>query len=218
MTIEERIRQQLLNLIEDGRKLTEGDPKQLTIGNACAGWLAAADHIVSMVCRQPTDPYRRSTSAIITSGTGSNYVAHRAVGKMTALLNRLANDVENGLIASVVSIAQAEALDDLLDQAEDYHRKQHKVGAGILATAVFEDTVRRVARANEVADSGTKLDTLITELDQRDVITSIVAKRCRAAAGVRNGALHAQWDTVTLEDVESVLRLTRELLSDRLAK
>jgi hypothetical protein len=218
MTIEERIRQQLQNLIEDGRILTEGDPGQLTTGNACAGWLAAADHIVSMVCRQSTDPYRRSTSAIMKSGTGSNYAAHRAVGKMTALLKRLVSDVENGLIASVVSIAQADALDDLLDQAQDYHRKQHKEGAGILATAVFEDTVRRVARANDVAESGTKLDTLITALDQSDVITSIVAKRCRAAAGVRNDALHAQWDTVTLKDVESVLRLTRELLSDHLAK
>ena len=128
---------------------------------------------------------------------------------MVELLRHLAADVENGLIATVVSTAQAEALDDLLDQAEDYYRRKHKEGAGILATAVFEDTVRRIARASEVTEARVKLDARITELNREDVITSIVAKRCRAASGVRNGALHAQWETVTLDDVHDVLRLTR---------
>jgi hypothetical protein len=43
-----------------------------------------------------------------------------------------------------------------------------------------------------------------------------VAKRCRAAAGARNKALHAQWDEITLQDVESVIALTRELLTTHL--
>jgi hypothetical protein len=38
-----------------------------------------------------------------------------------------------------------------------------------------------------------------------------VAKRCRAAAGARNKALHAQWGEITLQDVEKVIALTREL-------
>lgn len=217
MTIEDRIRQKMQSLIEDGRTLTAGDREQPTVWNACVGWLASADHIVSTVCGKSADAYRQSALAIMRS-TASNYAAHRAVGKMTALLERLADDVENALVASVISAAQAEALDDLLDQAADYHRKQHKEGAGILATAVFEDTLRRVARAHDVPEAGVALDSVISALDQKDVITSIVAKRCRAAAGVRNGALHAQWDRVTLGDVDTVLHLTRELLSNHLAK
>ena len=71
---------------------------------------------------------------------------------------------------------------------------------------------------HDVHEAKVPLDTVITTLDQKDVITSIVAKRCRRPAGVRNGALHAQWDTVTLDDVDTVLRPTRELLSSHLAE
>ena len=143
---------------------------------------------------------------------------NNVVGCLTELLKRLASDVDNGLVASVAAIAGAETLDDLLDQAEEYYRKSHKEGAGNLATAVLEDTVRRIARAHKVTEAGVKLDSLITTLTQDDVITSIVAKRCRAAAGVRNATLHAQWDQVTIEDVDSVIRLTRQLLSECLSR
>ena len=150
MTIEDRIRQQMQRLITDGSALAGGvfDEAHRSAG---VGWLASADHCVSMVCAKPTDPYRRSTAAILSSEEATNYAVNNCVGQLTELLKRLVVDVENGLVASVVSAAQAEALDDLLDQAADYHRRQHMEGAGILATAVFEDTVRRVARASRRA-------------------------------------------------------------------
>jgi hypothetical protein len=43
-----------------------------------------------------------------------------------------------------------------------------------------------------------------------------MAKRCRAASGARNKALHAQWDQITLQDVEMVIALARELLTGHL--
>jgi uncharacterized protein YutE (UPF0331/DUF86 family) len=77
--------------------------------------------------------------------------------------------------------------------------------------------MRRVARTNQVSDKDVKTDTLITALDQNGTITGVMAKPCRAAAGIRNKALHAQWDEYTLDDVRAVIVLTRELINAHLA-
>jgi hypothetical protein len=179
-------------------------------------WLSAASHVVSLVCPNPHDPYRAGVAKIIDRRHG--LMVRKYVGHMAALLQRLVDDVDDGLIGSVAAAATAETLDDLLDQASNYHREQHQQGAGILATAVFEDTVRRVARAHDITDTDIPMDSLVTSLDKKGTITSVVAKRCRAAAGVRNHALHAQWDKFSLEDVDAVIRLTRQLLSEHLTR
>jgi uncharacterized protein YutE (UPF0331/DUF86 family) len=127
------------------------------------------------------------------------------------------SDLDAGVIADFGNTIRAETLDDLLDQAKEYHRRNNKEGAGILATAVFEDTVRRLARVKKIDEVGVKTDQIISELDKRQVITGILAKRCRVAAGVRNHALHAQWGEFSLEDVEDVMRLTHQLLIEHLA-
>src|SRR6478609_3526736 len=56
---------------------------------------------------------------------------------------RVSSDIESGLISSIANAARAETLDDLLGQAKEYHQRNRKEGAGILATAVYEDTIRR---------------------------------------------------------------------------
>jgi uncharacterized protein YutE (UPF0331/DUF86 family) len=120
--------------------------------------------------------------------------------------------MDAGVIVDVGNAIRAETLDNLLDQAKEYHKRNNKEGSGILGTAVFEDTVRRLARANMVTEAGTKTDRIISELDKKGTINGIIAKRCRVAAGVRNHALHAQWNEFSLSDVEDVIRLTNEPL------
>jgi hypothetical protein len=123
---------------------------------------------------------------------------------------------DQGLLSSVANQARAETFDDLLDQAAEQLSPFVVQGSSILATAVFEDTLRRICRSNGIADRAVSSDTLITALDQGGFITSVMAKRCRAAAGARNKALHAQWDEITLQDVEMVIALARELLTSYL--
>ena len=116
-------------------------------------------------------------------------------------------------VTSITAAASAETLDDLLGQAGEYHKRKNKEGAGILATAIFEDTIRRLARLSGVTEVSVRTDQIISDLNSKDIITGIMAKRCRVAAAVRNSALHAHWNEFTLTDIEDVIRLTRELLS-----
>jgi hypothetical protein len=93
------------------------------------------------------------------------------------------SDMDAGVIADFGNTIRAETVDDLLDQARGYHNQSTKEGAGVLATAVFEDTVRRLARTTGIAEVGVKTDQIISELDKRQAITGILAKRHRVAAG-----------------------------------
>jgi hypothetical protein len=223
MAIEQVIHAQLNKLISDGQTLTpgEGEAGQVRDQNhrsECVAWLAAAEHLVTLICKNPTDVYRQHISRLATSHAVAGYMVNTHVGQATGILRRLSNDIDNGLITSITIAASAEVLDDLLDQAREYHKRGNKEGTAILATAIFEDTVRRLARANEIPDAGIKADQIISELDKKGVITGVMAKRCRVAAGVRNHAQHAQWSEFSLNDIGDVIRLTHQLLTEHLTR
>ena len=210
-------------LISDGQTLSPGDSEGDQVRDEnhrseCVAWLIAAEHLVTLVCKNPTDVYRKRVSELAASHSRAGYLVNNIVGQSAGVLRRLSEDIDNGLITSITIAASAETLDDLLEQAKEYYGRKHKEGSGILATAVFEDTVRRLARANEIPESGVKLDQAISELDKKGVITSHMAKRCRTAAGVRNHALHAQWDALSLEDIADAIRLTHQLLTEHLSR
>jgi hypothetical protein len=218
MAIEQRIRDRIVALVQEGESLSRGDQHGQVLDNAhegaCVAWMGAAHHVLAAVCRSSNNPYREAGRRLAEHNFG--YVVNRGVGHFAALLKQLLIDIDHGLLSSVANQTRAETFDDLLDQAAEYHKDKRLDGSAILATAVFEDTLRRICRAHAIADKDVKSDTLITALDQGGFITSVVAKRCRAAAGARNKALHAQWDEITLHDVEMVIALTRELLTAHL--
>lgn len=221
MTVEARVRSRIAELAQTGRQLQVGSEYGQVRDQAhaaeCRGWITAVENAVALACPSPSNRYRAGVERLATGNTAQGYAVNEAVGEIAAVLRQLISDIDGGLITSVVDQARAETLDDLLDAASEYHSDGRKDGSGILATAVFEDTLRRIARKNDIADKGVKTDILITQLTQSGFTTAIIAKRCRAAAGVRNSALHGQWDEFSLDDVSSVIVLTRELLNAHLS-
>jgi len=61
------------------------------------------------------------------------------------------------------------------------------------------------------------MELVIIALTNADVIMRVVANRCRTAARVRNSALHAKWGEYELRDVDEIIRITGQLLSDHIA-
>jgi hypothetical protein len=189
-TIDQKLRTHISSLIEEGEVLAIGTdeynlPKDAKHASQCTGWIAAASNVVKVICTDVTNSYRTSDIHLVLESQLKPGIINRTVGSFTELLKRLLSDAENGLISSIASQASAEALDDLLDLAIEYHSLKRIDGSSIISTAVFEDTVRRIVRRNGIIDKDVKTDTLITILAKKDIISSITAKRCRAAAGVR---------------------------------
>jgi predicted nucleic acid-binding protein len=218
LAIEEVIKNRIDQLINESRDLARGDEHGQAYSEQqcqeCSAWLAAAQNCVHLICENPSSPYRIRADRI--SGRDHGWAVNGAVGEMAAVMRNLLLDAEAGLLASVADQARAEAFDDFLDHADAYLANKQKNEAGVIAGVVFEDTIRRLSRKNNINEKDVKLDALISELANLNEISAIKAKRARAAAHVRTKASHAQWDEFELDDVNATIEFTRELISTKI--
>jgi hypothetical protein len=186
----------------------------------CLGWMAAAAHVIEIVCPNPSTAYRKQFDALVAewksfSGPRSGS-APEVVPATTELLRRLLADIEAGLLVNIANKAVAETFDNFLDHAAHYLTADQKNEAGVIAGIVFEDTIRKICRLHEIAENGVNLDKLVTELVNRELLTGLKAKRARASAALRTSAAHARWEEFDAQDVKPVIELTRELLAAHL--
>jgi hypothetical protein len=178
-------------------------------------WLTAALNAVQLVCTSSSSPYRIHAHRIFDRPPSTDLI-DTLVSDMTALLKRLLEEIEGGLLTTIENHAIAVTFDDFLDHGAAYLKHGRKDEAAVIAGIVFEDTIRRICRVLGVAENGVALDTLISELTKQDVLTALEAKRARAAAGLRTSAAHAQWEEIQLSDIKPVIEFTRELMAAHL--
>lgn len=215
MPVEEAVIDRIEELVTESRSLRIGDSKRDYVQSteqaaSCRGWLAAALNIVQQVIPDPQDSYRRFAEKIATSASG--FVINRGVGELSEVLERLLRDIQAGLISSIADSARAEVFDDFLDHAKAYLKEGHHDRAGVIAGVVCEDALRRVCSKHGIAESGNKLDSLISALARAGVLSATKAKRARAAADVRNKAAHAQWEDFDADDVRAAIDFADELI------
>lgn len=220
MKIEENVRKKFEELLSAGRRLKCGNQYDQVQGEPhrqeCSGWLAAAQNLVHLVVDNPINPYRASVDKICNSNHGPS--VNRSVGEVTVILASLLQDIDSGLLTSIQDQARASVFDDFLDHAKEYAKNKKLKEAGVIAGVVFEDTVRTICRNEGIAEKGNKLDSLIDELVKAGALTQIKAKRAKVGAHVRTKATHAQWDEFDLEDVNTTIDFTEELLLKHLGK
>ena len=213
-TTEAKIRERLDDLIDEADYLRRGgsDGKCLDIHHyqRCLGWIAGAQNIVHLALPDPEALYRKRIDEI--AAEEHEFRLNAAVGAIAELLSRLSFDLRDGLLASIEDHARAEVFDDFLDHARSYLDAGMKNEAGVVAGVVFEDALRRICRKRGAAESGRKLDSLISELTKAGVLSGAMAKRARAGAHVRTKATHAQWDEFERGDVEATIALSDELI------
>jgi hypothetical protein len=176
-TVKERIEE----LIAEAPQLIRDDQRR--------AWLVAAQNAIQLACHSGGSPYRTQASELVSK---AGYFAPMSVLDMSAMLTRLLEEIEGGLLTTIENHAIAVTFDDFLDHGAEYLKHGRKNEAAVIAGIVFEDTIRRICRVLGVPEDGVALDTLITELTKREVLTALKAKRARAAAGLRTSAAHAR--------------------------
>lgn len=184
--------------------------QDLTPGIPFKGWLTSAQNIVHLVIGNMDNPYKESVDKICNTNRG--YCIPLSVGEVTEILKSLLEDIDRGLLASIENQTRASVFDDFLDHAKEYARNNIKNEAGVIAGVVFEDTLRTICRNSGIEEKDQKLDFLINELVKLIILTQVKAKRARVAAHVRTKATHAQWEEFELEDVNTTIRFTEELI------
>jgi predicted nucleic acid-binding protein len=220
VTSDER-RKHLLQQIDERLKEAERIKSTLARDPSSFGWLVAADNLISLVtggrgtyreqARNILDLVNRPGDTTSISGRGAIQDRNRiAFSRMQSLLVALETDCRRGLLTELEYIFSAESFDSFLEMAEEYRKASKKQESSILCAAVFEDSVRKLGKKHSIRER--KVDALLDQLVQANVITLVKAKRMKAATGVRNKAMHAEWDAFDLSDVEEAIRVTREIL------
>lgn len=220
MEIEKKVREKFKELINSGNRLKCGNEygqvHNEEHGQTCVGWLASAQNIIHLVIGNNDNPYKKSVDKICNADQG--YCIPISVGEVTVILELLLQDIDRGLLASIEDQTRASVFDDFLDHAKEYARNNISSEAGVIAGVVFEDTLRIICRNSGIDEKGKKLDFLIDQLVKSSILTQIKAKRARVAAHVRTKATHAQWDEFEIEDVNTTIEFTEELILKHLER
>lgn len=216
MSISDNIKQQFLELLSEGQKLiSKKNTEEYWISDEEIAqyqqWLMSVVHLICIV-DQPCGTLSSECKHLMKHDDLKRGIPYQVIQKMHGLLAATHEEWKRGLMLKVEHIVVAEAFDDFLDHAADYHKGNKKIESSILASAVLEDTVKRIARKSGINTQGVSLESLIDNLVKVDVFTPVKAKRVKAFAGVRNQALHAEWDKFDIRDVGELVNGTRELI------
>lgn len=135
--------------------------------------------------------------------------------KIYGILSSAKSEWDAGFLKEIDYIVAAETFDDFLDHARKYHKAGKKTESAVLASAVLEDTIKKICKKNNTGTSLT-LDPSIDELVKAGVFTSVKAKKIKYIAGIRNKALHANWDEFDIKDVGESINCIEELIQNYL--
>ena len=176
-------------------------------------WMTSAANLVSITTANGSY-FREELLRITTNDRLQGGAPWALVQKMHGLLASLKDEAVHGLLRKLEDVVLATAFDDFLDHAETFHKGNKASEAGVLAAIVLEDTIKRIAVKNNVSAAGLSLEQLVDELVKAGVFTPVKAKRVKAYAGVRNPALHAEWDKFDIRDAGELISGTRELIEN----
>jgi hypothetical protein len=182
---------------------------------ATQSWMASAANAIQQVS-PTTSFFRIELDRLMSNDELKGGIPLSVAKKILGLLQSVHLEAQAGLLTRLEDQVVATAFDEFLDHATQYHKSGKIIEAAVLASAVLEDTVKRIAIKNSVDPTGLSLEPLIDKLTKQEVVTPVKAKRLKAYSAVRNHALHAEWDKLDLKDVGSQIAGVRELLDEYL--
>lgn len=139
---------------------------------------------------------------------------HLALTAKSALLN-LKAEMDGGFSGTLKQYLTAEILTDFIQLARaalDENTDGAKNVAAVLTAAAFEDTIRRMGSQFAGITGENDLKDVIEALKKSGTLQSPQLGIALGYLSFRNHALHAKWQQIQREAVQSVLGFVEELL------
>lgn len=137
------------------------------------------------------------------------------VQMMFGFLRHLHEAIDKDQLTKIENEITAADFNNFLEHAIYYCDRNKKVESSVIASAILEDSIKKVAIRNGITKTS-KLDSTISALQTNNVISSLQAKKLRYYAGIRNKALHADWDEFALDDVKDLIQGISKLIENYL--
>jgi len=133
-----------------------------------------------------------------------------------AALRALEEDIASGLVGGLTKQITGGVLSDFILLARNaLNQKEEgaKNVAAVLAAAVYEDTIRRMAREFAGVLDRDKLESVLIVLKEKEILQGPQFGIAQSFLQFRNDALHADWDKIERTSIEPVLGFVQELLA-----
>jgi hypothetical protein len=210
-TLNERVERRFQDLLP-APSFTHGTTGIIGDAASARQWITQAANLVAIVTSR-RGMHWEAMQPVLQGLDGR--IDRRGVAQLEGILTAVDADRKLGLLTEVSYQIYAETFDDFLDQAERMHKSGSVEGSSVLAAAVLEDTMKKIAQKNSIRPSP-GLEETINSFVAAGIFTPVNAKRVKAWAGIRTAALHARWGELDLKAVGDLIRGTRELISDHL--
>lgn len=134
------------------------------------------------------------------------------VQTMIGHLKQFRSAIRYGLLKDANATLSASDFDDFLEHAQEYHRLNRKVESSVIASAVLEDSIKRIIRTRGLTPSR-NLEEALNALKAAGVFSANETKKLKYFAGIRNAALHADWEEFDLADVGNLISGVRDIIA-----
>ncbi len=200
-------------LVAEGDALVEqfkrNEPIDWNQRPKCVSWLLSVVNLLEAAL--PQGNRHRVEAERLLPKTDSTIYPER-VATILGILRSAQAEWSSGLLLELEFKFVGPAFEQFLQHAKTHLKDKKKMEAAVLASAVLEDTIKKLCRKFEIDPSGKELDPLINALKTKGVLSKVKAARLLGAAAVRNQAFHAEWDKFDERDIKQLIDSVEELI------
>jgi uncharacterized protein DUF4145 len=142
------------------------------------------------------------------SSSGWSYNLRGAKGVFLAAKS----DFEGGYIFDLDKALSGEILGDFVMLAKAALKDGNKDVAAVLASAALEDALKRYARNNGVDVDEKVMHEVVSALKAKGLVSGAQKSLLDTMPKLRNYAMHANWEKLTIEDVGSIIGFVEQFL------
>jgi hypothetical protein len=175
-------------------------------------WATSALHLLELCFGQDSVPYARLSKAIQNSPTIAFMLAS---SRGTFLAAK--EDFDGGYVSGLAQGIAGEVFANLLNSARAALDEGYKDSAAVLASAAFEDSLKKISALHGLPVAEAELGNVIGALKAQQLLQGGSAKSAERFQNLRNWAMHANWPKITAEEVGSLIGFVEQLLLKHLS-
>jgi len=177
-------------------------------------WLDKANNILHIVFG-PQSPQVRHFIAVLPSEKMAAVQHAREVYRIIGVLQGALDDLEKGFLIGQEFLIAGDVFDSVLEQAKYLVDTGYKDPAAVLARVVLEDALKRIARAEGIADT-LKASQLNDELKKTGRYPQPQWRLIQAWLDVGNAAAHGNFNDYDADRVKEVINGIEQFLATEL--
>lgn len=213
----QRYATRLQELIEEGKTVAALE-RPSSVGNYIQGedliplnaWLTKTNNIIYSVFGPQSSQYKNFMEILPKYGirmVEHSYDIYPIIGVLAGALN----DLENGYLIGQEFLIAGEVFDSILEQAKELIRCEFKDPAAILVRVIIEDSLKRIARREEINDSQ-RASAINDELKKKGVYSQHQWRIIQVWLDIGNNAAHGKFNTYAKTDIEKMINEVEQFL------